>query len=180
MARKLAQEFNRVAKCPDAPPYEPGEWNSASIQGMNNCYAYAVDDRRTTRDWPQPGGAVGRPYQCYTGPEVARAAIMDGLIPVGEPVQKPGHYLVALLISPHDDYHWARQDDDGGWSHKAGNGEVSRLDKSGDPIVDPRAANWGRYSFFCYFHVPKGGIKVEIRDGGKVRAPAPVPKGFGI
>lgn len=175
---KLTHAFNKVA-CPDAPKFFPGKWHRESYQRFNNCYAYAVDDYRTTRHFPQPGEACGRPPKKISKQEVARAAIRDGLLWTKEPVQKKGCYLVALLVSEGNDYHWIRQDMDGGWSHKSGDDRVSRLDFDDQPIDFPHLSEWEGYKFACYFHVPKGGIRVERRVlTVNFRAPVPMPKGF--
>jgi hypothetical protein len=42
---------------------------------------------------------------------------------------------------------------DGRWSHKPGNWPVTNLDNAGQPILDPRTANRGRYTDFCCFMV---------------------------
>ena len=65
----------------------------------------------------------------------------------------PGTYRVALVVSD-GDYHWYRQDADGLWSHKRGNGPVKRKDSSEILIIDPDIANTLPYtSDPIYFEV---------------------------
>ena len=70
----------------------------------------------------------------------------------------PGTYKVALVVHEEKDYHWYRQNPDGTWSHKRGQGKVTNLDASYNLIYDPETCdrNDGRYdySIFCgYFQV---------------------------
>ena len=110
------------------------------------------------------------------------------------PPDKPGYYLVSLVTSSNEeeyynpvsdtyqraDYHWYRQDADGGWSHKPGSDSVRRVDSNGMIITNPETAArrdvWGKikikgsdemvdevmeYDVFCgYFYVKKGGVAV--------------------
>jgi hypothetical protein len=86
------------------------------------------------------------------------AAASGGVFVEALPDQQPppGTWKVALVIAPNNepgnllrapheqlamDYHWYRQDSDGLWSHKPGEGEVRRLDASGKPITNPEASN---------------------------------------
>ena len=59
-----------------------------------------------------------------------------------------GSYKIALFVDPISDsndaiydYHWLRQDADGLWSHKRGEGDVTRVDDAGKLIIDPREAD---------------------------------------
>lgn len=62
----------------------------------------------------------------------------DGVSEVPE-----GGYLVALVLESETDgdYHWYRQDEDGYWSHKPGQTEVTNLDASGNLITNPETAD---------------------------------------
>ncbi len=69
-----------------------------------------------------------------------------------------GSYKVALVTyfesSTNKDYHWYRQDSDGLWSHKLGHLAISRLDESGNPIIDPMLCDRDNYpTFVGYFAV---------------------------
>ena len=97
---------------------------------------------------------------------VTDAAKADGMVPAPKPpVNKPGYYLVALVSAPGEDYHWYRQDNNGLWSQKHGNGPATNLDESGNLITNPETCNrdgsaeeMPNYTDFCgYFYVPAGG-----------------------
>jgi hypothetical protein len=148
-----------------------------------NCYSYAVNDL------DRNGGMDGNPgertanapatwvdrrnpqtYNAYIR-QIIAGAQSDGLTWIGrEPVQRHGHYLVAFFMRPAipgagndyqgHEFHWARQDEDGRWSHKYGNLYVTRLDYGGNPIADPATADMGRYRFVGYMQVPEGGVDV--------------------
>jgi uncharacterized Zn-binding protein involved in type VI secretion len=148
------------------PPYEPGRWNKQPVKGSTNCYAYAANDPDGHPPGkPQPGEHCGHPANAVSCAEVSRASACDGMIPAPDPPPaRPGYYAVALVCDPGVDYHWYRQDEGGGWSHKPGNTDVTNVDASGNRISDPSAANrnYGaiNYSKFCgYFYVPTGGIR---------------------
>ena len=105
---------------------------------------------------------------------VIAGATADGLTFVGKmPQSKPGTYLIAYYQAPAakgcdndgctTDFHFVRQDQDGGWSHKPGSETVRRVDSSGHVITDPAKADMrldkGRkYQFIGYFQVPAGGL----------------------
>ena len=65
-----------------------------------------------------------------------------------------GHWKVALVIAPGEDYHWYRQNTDGTWSGKAGTTEATKLDASRHVIKDPEKADRGIYTqFIGYFEI---------------------------
>ena len=53
------------------------------------------------------------------------------------------------------DYHWYRQNVDGTWSHKPGQGEVKNCDADDNIIYNPRECNRGRYKYFVGFYMIK-------------------------
>jgi hypothetical protein len=60
-------------------------------------------------------------------------------------VPPPGYYAACLLIATQNDmydYHFARQDSNGFWSHKPGSNMVENVDASGNLITDPERADW--------------------------------------
>ena len=175
------------------PEYFPQAWNNPFIGPGNNCYAYACDDpsdwRMNDCDFPQPGSTAGA-TPCdrseFTVELLRQRAISDGLAPVphgrDESAPPDGFYKVALFVDPGKDYHWYRQDDNGNWSHKLGDGPVMNLDGAGNPIADPRAASnnyenhfdpvtgrpIGGYNytqFGGFFYVPEGGIRLRSAHG---------------
>ena len=62
------------------------------------------------------------------------------------------HCCSAFLATPLQggDYHWYRLDDNGQWSHKRGETQVTQTDDVGDPITDPRVSNNGLYQFALF------------------------------
>lgn len=146
-----------------------------TVQMSTNCYAFAVGDPHGHKAGahPSPGLASGfllSSVRDATGDEVAYYAQKDGLIKAANPYERrPGMYRVALVIDPHNDFHWYRENEDGTWSHKNGHMPVSHRDASGKIILDPQTADrdysaqgLNNYShFFGYFFVPNGGIDLN-------------------
>ena len=50
------------------------------------------------------------------------------------------------------DHHWYRLDNNGQWSHKPGETQVTQTDNGKNPIADPRVSNNGAYQF-AYFMI---------------------------
>jgi hypothetical protein len=71
-------------------------------------------------------------------------------------------HIVALVVSPGEDFHWYRRDVNGYWSHKFGSSEATDVDFSGNKITNPETADRAEYTDFCgYFCVDKVKIKIE-------------------
>jgi len=91
-----------------------------------------------------------------------KGAVGDGLTPVADPVNKEGHYLVAVFFKDHPsnfNIHWYRHDDDGTWSHKDGSHIVKDRDDNENIIHDPRDVVDLSYPIFgSLFLVPRSGI----------------------
>lgn len=191
--------------------YDPGgdcqgDFMSFKYAIDNNCYAYACCI--ATNSFAQPGRASAgsmdlRVPKNFTAQNIIHNATLDGLQYIGAQLsasKKPpssGH-LVALLFSApvpkiggdpranwDGDYHWVRCDDavhHARWSQKDGSDQVTNFDFSGQPITDPRQANWevsigpiGRprgggpsdpaefrisYEFVCFMWVPDHGVQI--------------------
>jgi hypothetical protein len=140
------------------PPYEPAVWNDgAIIQLGNNCYDYCWNHQSGVMDnKTQPGASQGQepePDDPYEGDNVVEMAQLDGLLEE----QGEGQWRVALVIDPDEDdsdYHWYREDDGGGWSHKPGHDTVRNTDEAGAVIADPEAADRGDYTEWVgYYYV---------------------------
>lgn len=155
------------AKCPpnvtdDAPPYNPGMWNVPGILENNNCYNYAND--KITNTFAQPGRASGNlwvPPPTCAG--VQASAQSDGLVPspnFSGPLGPGKGWYVALVIWPEEDYHWYRQDDNGCWSHKAGETPATNLDNAGQLITDPQTADRGPYINFCTYMITSRSVDI--------------------
>ncbi|MBC8115261.1 MAG: hypothetical protein H7062_12830 [Candidatus Saccharimonas sp.] len=151
-----------LCKAADAPIYNPGIWNTPSVQPFNNCYNYANDQRTNT--FAQPGRAHGKPITKLSCSGTQPSAVADGLVPTANfsGTLKPGQgWYVALVIWPNVDYHWYRQDKVGCWSHKPGSTAARNKDNSGNAISDPRTCNRGPYSSFCTFMKTKRGLVIR-------------------
>jgi hypothetical protein len=149
-----------AAGCPrvqaaDAPPYNPGKWNTPAVQPHNNCYNYAND--QITNTFAQPGRAHGKPIPpALTCPVTQPSAVADGLTSTGgfgAPLGAGKGWYVALVIWPGRDYHWYRQDNVGCWSHKPGQTAARNVDNAGAAITDPRTCNRGPYTDLCGYMV---------------------------
>lgn len=161
---------------------QPGDWLR-----MSNCYCYALDVFKSA--WCQPGAASGveitaNSMSCAT---LRKALLADGAKEVtaatalsGQPAA--GHYI-AMMFRPQSsctfarcqpDFHFARKDASGLWSHKAGDAPATNKDANGALIKDPKAATLqGSYTDFCgYFQVTPSIMKV-----GTIPVPNLVSKG---
>lgn len=115
---------------------QPGYYRGFPRVGKNekNCHTYV---KRTLTD----------------NPEIY-------MIPNNKERCKKGYYKISLVNSPGQDYHYYRQDKEGYWSHKNGEGKATNLDSSNQLIYDPQFCNrqtssTRNYSDFCgYFCVP--------------------------
>ena len=143
------------APLPKPPPkYEPGKWNDdAKVKESNNCYSYALD-RPNLPDGkprppgkPQPGEAAGHPLKDgHYDTDLNAAAKRDvyGVKDLGADGKcPPGYHKIQAFYDPSGggDYHWYRQDADGTWSQKHGNGEATNKDADDKVITDPMKAN---------------------------------------
>jgi hypothetical protein len=136
--------------------YNPGFWNTPTVQPHNNCYNYARNWRTNT--FAQPGRAHGAQTGNMSCPSVAKAARADGLVPRCKclPDSEWPRRLMALVIWPGRDYHWYREQRGGFWGHKPGQTAARNWDSSGALIVDPETCARGNYVDFCeYFYAGK-------------------------
>lgn len=141
----------------DSTPRDDETWNSPEHVDSDNCYEYAMNrlgaiGEDGTGGFKHPGDYSGKPEPWVISCSVfKRRAISDGMIEAKSGLNgkccPTGFHLVYLVFDPHKrDYHWYRKDspDAAGityWSHKAGQGEVSDTDGSGNKITDPTKAN---------------------------------------
>lgn len=144
----------------DVPAYDPQNDDCGffvAYQSDNNCYAYGTDI--ASNSFAQPGRGSGTKWLDNTCTEMRAAAERDGLTWVGtelpdDDVVDPekGHYL-ALYIWPETNFHWARRDSNGRWSHKPGGTPVQDADNNGTPIVDASKADLSPWTEFCGYMV---------------------------
>ena len=133
--------------------FNPGFWNTPTVQPYNNCYNYASNWRTNT--FAQPGKGAGSQYTALTCPEVSRAALSDGChrrFDCFPDAEKP-RWLMAMVVAPGYDYHWYRLQQDGFWGHKPGGTAARNTDNNGSIIVNPETCARGPYTQFCgYFY----------------------------
>lgn len=139
------------------PPFEPDKWDEQT-NVYNNCYNYAVNIATGKMSWP--GRYKGEDGHLYPRSELAgdcayvvEGCRLDGLKfnppETQEPACEENCHLVALYTRPREadadgnttrpaDFHFARRDGDGTWSHKMGDSSPERIRKNQQPIRDPR------------------------------------------
>ena len=148
------------------PKYDEKTWNDGIKEQTRNCYDYALnrkplDEPGSDTDRNRDPGARARRKRpkAWTCDNVIDEAEADG-VDMGEKSKRTitlatecgsDCYKVALYVAPatelvpEGDYHWARQDDDGRWSHKFGNQEIMREDDKGKEFTaDPEKAFFER------------------------------------
>lgn len=152
------------SRAKDAPPYEPTRWNAQAVRDSNNCYNYIHDQVLAAASEPGRAHGVDIVDDCYK-PRVgvSAGALADGLTAINDFSQPRGvneGWYVALAVWPGCDYHWYRQDSNGCWSHKNGQGPVTNLDDVCQLIRNPKNCDRGSYSDFCGYFVTKRGLKI--------------------
>jgi hypothetical protein len=136
--------------------FNPGFWNTPSVQPYNNCYNYGRNWRTDT--FAQPGRAHGAQTSTMACSNVTTAAMADGLVHRCDclPISEWPRRLMALVIDPGWDYHWYRHQRDGFWGHKPGSTAARNTDNSNVIITNPETCDRGGYTDFCgYFYAGK-------------------------
>jgi hypothetical protein len=139
-------------------PYNPGFWNTPSVQPYNNCYNYAMNYRSNT--FAQPGRISGHPNNIMQCANVATAANWDGCTATCSGPNKN----VALVIWPGRDYHWYRLHSNGFWGHKPGGTPARNTDNRGRVIqgaLNPANCDRGNYTVFCGYRFSPTGMRVR-------------------
>jgi RHS repeat-associated protein len=146
------------------PVYNPGTWNDPGHTHTNNCYSYACNSLHppgtmdpSTWGKPQPGDAAGLQPQNFTNcTSIKVAARADGLKNGTNGECPCGFYKVRLYFTPNfmgagfPDYHWYRQDSNGGWSSKHGWAPVGpQLPNTNAVDKDAASPASGGYGVFC-------------------------------
>lgn len=174
-----------------APIFDPAAWSDFSFgQTQTNCYEYVLQNDDFLIH--NPGTLLG--HSGNTGWNTdsfetasnyfGEMATGDGLVEIDPAHPTPeGFYRVALYVSFEKDvingnaadqikgrfvdYHWVREDADGGLSHKAGFRPPERLERpkeGGFPLTVTSITEDYRihYDLAREFIVPEGGIDVGI------------------
>jgi hypothetical protein len=139
-------------------PYNPGFWNTPTVQPHNNCYNYAMNFRSDT--FAQPGTISGHPNSVMQCANVAAAANFDGCKATCSGPNKN----VALVIWPGRDYHWYRYHSNGFWGHKPGGTPARNTDNRGRVIggsLNPQNCDRGPYTIFCGYRFSPVGMHVK-------------------
>ena len=144
----------KCTKCEyEVSQFNPGFWNTPSVQPYNNCYNYGRNWRTDTR--AQPGRAHGAQTSIMACNTVTAAAMADGLVKRCNclPISEWPRRLLALVVDPGYDYHWYRHQRGGFWGHKPGRTAARNYDNSNVIITNPETCNRGGYTDFCgYFY----------------------------
>jgi hypothetical protein len=156
-----------LCQAKDAPVYDQKPWwQGSGTSENNNCYNYA--NNRITNTIAQPGRASGhlftQNHNCTDPGSVLAAAISDGLVAspnFSAPLAANQGWYVALVLWPGTDFHWYRQDSNGCWSGKPGDGDVTNADNAHNHISDPKTADRGSYTVFCSYMITRCGIKIS-------------------
>ncbi len=180
------------------PKYEPEKWDEAT-NFYNNCYNYATNLATGKASHPgqwkgDDGHQYEKPAEAMTLDYLKKGCELDGLkyfnpADSGLTLTCPKScHLVALYILPHvvdqngkstqkGDFHFARQDSDGTWSHKQGPFKPEKIKKNGQPITKPEDysqrdmpgnARRRPYQFKGTFCVCKCQVDIE-KEGDKTR-----------
>ena len=144
----------------------------------NNCYTYAINqpkNPKTTCAYAnyshcQPGNLGGGGIRSKASYSDNKLKSHEIIILARKDLKQLGYSLlkttykkyitdldcwkVAFCLSD-DDYHWYRQNDDGTWSNKRGDAEVTNKDYSGEIIHNPEECDRGEYEFFVGFYLIK-------------------------
>lgn len=148
------------------PTYNPSRWNdNADIKYSHNCYAYSINKYAgAMRYKAQPGyssmydgGLRGKDFTCQNFLRRLKKDNPGLYVTTFEKPCRKGFHKIFLTLATDEtnrDYHFARQDSNGYWSHKPGSTKVTNRDASGNLIKNPMQANWKyniNYDKNCFF-----------------------------
>jgi len=167
------------ARIPILPgsPLDWGGYPELGLPSKGNCWMYACNDPAKpgehNRDPSKPSTDDGEKVR-FTCNGIMKGARQKGAKnPDAEGKCPCNHYLIKAVVAAKKpngkiptpdgrgerdlyDYHWYRQNDDGSWSNKHGDGPVEKVD---DPITD---ANKYGYDTDCgNLCVPENGINTR-------------------
>jgi len=165
------------------PIYDPSRYNAnPKVQSTHNCFAYGLnvldpnqltqcDGKENCKPLYHQPGATKNMAKTLNKAEARTCKVVEQLMQMDVPMRQTTFRTkcpaktskIALVVHPTEDYHFIRQDADGGWSHKDGSNPVKRFDAEGQDIVDPMTAardyrphSFLNYSDFCgYYCAPR-------------------------
>lgn len=181
---------------PDAPQFTPELWKREDGSSVSaNCIAYAYSGSKTDgtnivsdESLPQLGYTAG---YLTLSPDLLTEKGLEWLMeregvewagkkPLKDnpnafevPPAKSGHYLIGLYLHKDSaigksfDFHFVRQDADGGWSEKMASDPIERAfppakDGGYQPLINDHLRH---YYFAGYGYIPKSGIDAGIEEG---------------
>jgi hypothetical protein len=148
-------------------------WNLHPYDEANNCYSYAIDDRRSDPEISglNPGMRAGIEEYIEHEQEATRRGLVgcehmqfmlesDGLRKVADPTEclTCNGWAMYLVLSSKD-YHFYRQHQDNTWSSKQGASPVTRCDASGNIIRNPEEAN---HDYRVFMRLRTNGPLLEV------------------
>ena len=177
LLNKLHKNKTNIGKCHPLngcePEFFPLNWNYSKKRiENNNCYAYAINSLRDSRIQKSVPGIKRKKFLknlSHTHNYLECDKLWDEIKgDLGNMCNKiglydkapPDTYKAIMVVSPNNDFHFYRQDNDGTFSHKRGWAyNPSKLDAKNKIIFDPVTCdrNYGdlNYSKVCFaFTVP--------------------------
>jgi hypothetical protein len=137
----------------DEPVFNATLWNHKDYVIKNNCYSYAFNNLRKRLCKPSPKVDCGDDYNILTFKYYLKIEILESggnILEIQSYYKCPKNYYKIYLALGYTDFHFYRQDSDGKWSHKPGGNCVSRVDASGEDIINPHFSN-RKYNYENYF-----------------------------
>lgn len=150
---KLNMEFAAVAN----PPRPEMQLVSAP---KFNCYGYSLG----VNAWIEPGSLDID--ETASRQKLTDAIESDGFFAVEKRPFNPRreHVIAAFYSTELSEFHFARLDGDGTWSHASGVHAPSRNDYTGKPIDDIETADLEDFKFAGYFLVSKEKTRLIVSD----------------
>lgn len=144
---------------------QPGD-RGGCLSGGHSGHRVSCPDLTNKQYKHEPEEIKRRLIRDYCTAEYPEALIFPEERKLEPTVPPLGYYNVVLLVANSNymyDYHFARQDSNGFWSHKPGSTAVDNVDAKGQLITDPRTASFnydpkGRgdgyhYKYYCWIWV---------------------------
>lgn len=143
--RTLNMEFNAMTQL----PFTGGRKHTA------NCYGYALHIEASVN--PGFHGETRSLSEVASRKSFLKALDSDGLVPVARRTFDPSsEHIIAAYLDVRHDFHFARLDSTGLWSHKPGdNWDPIQTDFFGNDFGDPESVNLLTFDFMGYFSVPE-------------------------